>query len=232
MVGFGNRTDGIDGAPHGQGPPIGVSQGEIHGAAGAVGGRGCRIKAGLGPEAGHGLHHGLPGRCIGVLWIQAPGTTFLGDAVLHHEPLHRNGSPGIEDRQTPALRPRGQGGIGREQPRDHAGPQPEGAGPGPVGSAQAHVGVGLQPPQAGGQRLQRFAALLDRDRAPGASRGHGGGRVLEPACYGAPKNDGSSDRRPERPPGPMACPAVLRRYCRSGNQGNGTSKPCRFAGSN
>ena len=103
MMGFRDRADGVDGTPHGQEPPCGVGQGEIHGAAGAVGGRGCGIQAGLGPEAGHRLHHRLPGRSFRMDRIETAGPAFLGDAVLHHEPLHGHGSPGVEDRQPPAL---------------------------------------------------------------------------------------------------------------------------------
>ena len=113
MVGLGDRADGIDGAAHGQGATCGVGQSEIHGTAGAVGRRGGRIKTGLGPEAGHRLYHRLQGRVCGAGRFQAAGPAFPGNAVLHHEPLHRHRPPGVEDRQAPALPSRRQGAIGR-----------------------------------------------------------------------------------------------------------------------
>ena len=173
-------------------------QGQVHGRAGAVGRRCGRILAGGGPEATHLRPDRRQGR-RGPLGIHPLQAALLANRLGHHEALHRQGPPGIKNQQPAAGPQGGQVAFSRQQLLHHAGAQAEGIGLGPVGGTQGEVGVGLQPQQSRGDRLQRLARFQDRDGAPGAQgwgfRRHGWGegcstrwrRPFKPPPKGGPE---------------------------------------------
>ena len=188
-------------------------QGQVHGRAGAVGRGGGRILAGGGPEATHLRPDRRQGR-RGPLGIHPLEAALLADRLGHHEALHRQGPPGIKNQQPAAGPQGGQVAFSRQQLLHHAGAQAEGIGLGPVGGTQGEVGVGLQPQQRKGDRLQRLARFQDRDGAPGAQgwgfRRHGWGkgcstrwrRPFKPPPQGGPrKGPGAGAPKPAERPG-------------------------------
>jgi hypothetical protein len=95
-----DRANGINGAPHGQLLALGVSQGEIDGATGAVGWWGGGALARRGPETPHVFNGSLAARRIRH-WIHPAPVAFLADGVVDHKGLDGHGPPGIKDSELP-----------------------------------------------------------------------------------------------------------------------------------
>jgi hypothetical protein len=99
--------------------------------------------------------------------MQAMPPAFLGHGMLHHEGLHRHRTPGIKNRQAQGGIPLLQLLLCPDQPLAHTPTQTEGIGPLAVGGTEALIGMGTEAMENGWERLQWFAALMDRTLAPG-----------------------------------------------------------------
>ena len=114
MERLGDRSDGIDGATHGQLQALSVSQGEIDGPTGAMGRWSVGALARRGPKTAH-VSDGQPPPWGVEAWIHPAPFAFLPDGMVHHEGLDGHRAPGIENGETPWDLVPLQGDLGLEQ---------------------------------------------------------------------------------------------------------------------
>ena len=158
---FRHRTYGINLSPHGQRRSIAAAEGEINSRTGAVGRRGRRIPTGSSPEAPHIGHHLIEG--VPRARFHSAFTAEFRNAVVHHEGLHGDRPPGIKNAQAQAGIVLDQLLLSIKQALNDPQAQLKGIPRRPIGRPQRHVRVRFHPQQSGRQRLQRLAAIFDRD---------------------------------------------------------------------
>ena len=105
--------------------------------------------------------------------IHAKPGAFLADGVLHHEALHRQGPPGIENGESPARSFSLQRQLSLEQTFHHGRSQPEGRGTHSIGGPEGGVGMGLEAQQPRRELHQGLGTVVDGNRTPG-TQSHGG----------------------------------------------------------